>query len=761
MKPSSWALKHPIPVLVITAGAVLFGVISLLFLNREFVPPMVMPTSSVVTLWPGVGAEDVERDITAVLEDSFSSLPGMTDLSSESREGVSIIKLKFSEDTDVNAILQEVRTRVDRVSSDLPDNLRGAPIVSTWGAGDLPILSFAVSGPWDSDRISRYVEDKVVPEIYKVKGVAGAETLGDRQLELQVNLDIAAMSAANVAPLEVMGALGTRNSSLPAGLVDWSGGEWAFRVSGEFTDPGDLESLVVGHTGSALVRLSDISTISEVYGSTEERVRSDRQDLVVIQVTKRESGNAIRMSRDIRKRLDNLESEGGQGYRFIILHDDSEMIRLSLGTVINSALTGIAMAIAVIFLFLRSWRYTFVVAISLPVSLVITFAGMKLTGQSMNVLTLAGITVSLGMVVDASIVVLENIHRRRSRGDSAEAATLTGAVSVSGAVIASTTTSVSVFAPMIFLTGIIGSILKDLSLTIVLCLGASLFSALFIVPPLARRSLAKSSYRKERIGFMTKLENSYKKSLKRSLGMSGTVIFAAAAVLAISVLAADLMGLSFIPAADYGELFVALELPPGATLEESAEAADLAESIIRSEVPEHSEVIFYAGMEDDLSGDARKREAVWGQILLKPPNRRQRDFREIIEDLNKVLPPALPGISVTVFNGGFDRMVSMGADGSGYRVELSSESREELRLAADQVESILSGDPDILRTARDISDDRRFITAQLDGESLGRMGINATEAAMTARIAFEGVDVGDIRPPDGADRNIRLSSSLK
>ncbi|MCK5735100.1 MAG: efflux RND transporter permease subunit, partial [Spirochaetaceae bacterium] len=463
MKPTTWALKHPIPVLVITAGAVLFGVIALFFLNREFVPPMVMPTSSVITLWPGVSAEDVERDITTVLEDYFASLPGMTDLSSESREGVSIIMLKFTEDTNVNELLQEVRTRVDRASAELPENLMGNPLVSTWGASDLPVFSFAVSGPWNPDQISQYVEDTVIPEIYKVRGVADAKSLGDLRLELQVKLDIDAMAAVNTAALDVLGAIRNRNTALPAGLVDWSGGEWAFRVAGEFTDMADLENLVVGYNGLSRVRLADISTISEVYEDSTERVRSEGRDLVVVQVTKRETGNAIIMSRGIRERLSLLESEGTQGYRFVVLHDDSETIHSSLNTVVKSALTGIAMAIAIIFLFLRSWRYTFVVALSLPVSLVITFAGMKLTGQSLNVLTLAGITVSLGMVVDASIVVLENIHRRHSSGENADTAALAGAGSVSGAVIASTTTSLSVFAPMMFLSGIIGSVLTDLS----------------------------------------------------------------------------------------------------------------------------------------------------------------------------------------------------------------------------------------------------------------------------------------------------------
>jgi len=761
MKPSTWALKHPIPVLVITAAAVLFGIIALFFLNREFVPPLVMPSSSVVTLWPGVSAEDVEQDVTTILEDYFASLPGMTDLSSESREGVSIINLKFTEDTNVNEVLQEVRTRVDRASSDLPDNLRGNPVVSTWGASDLPVFSFAVSGPWDSDRISRYVEDTVIPEVFKVRGVADATVLGDRRLMLQVRLDVDAMAGANIAALDVFGVLKSRNMSLPAGLVKWSGGEWAFRIAGEFSNTSEIENLVVGFSGSSPVRLVDVGTVSEVYEDASERVRSGEQDMIVVQVTKRETGNALTLSRGILDRLDKLENNGIEGYRFFVLHDDSETIRSSLGTVVNSALTGIAMAIVVILLFLRSWRYTMVVALSLPVSLVIAFAGMKLTGQSINVLTLAGITVSLGMVVDASIVVLENIHRRYDSGETPETAALAGAGSVSGAVIASTTTSLSVFAPMMFLSGIIGSVLTDLSLTIVLCLGASLFAALFLVPPLAKRGLVRGQQKKRKNGLMAKVEKSYGLSLKQSLGMSGTVFFTAVAVLVISALAADMMGISFIPAADYNEVFISLELPSGSTLEESTAAADRAEALIRTEIPELSEIVFYAGMEDDLSGDARKREAVWGQLLLKPKNQRNRNFKDVIEDLNEILPPALPGISVTVFNGGFDRMVSMGTDGFGYRVELSSASLSALNKAANHIESILENDPDIISTTRDITEDRRFITAQLDGEALGQLGISAYDASLTAKIAFDGLDSGDYRPENDEDRSIILNTTLK
>ena len=766
MNVSRWALKHPIPVLIITSGAVFFGIIALLSLNREFVPSMVMPTATVVTLWPGASAETVERDLTSPLEDHFATVPGLRDMQSESRESVSVIKMEFSEDVSLEDSLEELRSRTDLAESELPDDLPASPAVSAWGSGDLPIFVFAISSPWGADQSARFVNDQVIPEIYRVEGVAQARVLGEQSTQIEIRLNPTALLTNNISALEVYGAIQGRNVVLPAGLVDWDGGQWAFRTTGEFQTLHEIERLVVGASESRRIQLQDVAEIREVYEEPQEHVRSQNDNHLVVQITKRESGNSLTMSKEIRQRLADLEANGA--YRFTVLHDDSETIRLSLGTVANSALTGIVMAIGVIWLFLRNWRYTLVVAISLPVSLVMTFAGMRVAGLSMNVLTMAGITVSLGMVVDASIVVLENIHRRRSEGQSPDDAAMEGASLVSGAVFASTTTSVSVFAPMIFLDGVIGSILKDLSLTLVLSLSSSLFAALLIVPPLVRRGLNQDDSQEESHsvqknfpkGMMARLERRYAAGLRQSLKMSGSVFFAAGCILVISVLAADLMGLSFIPSADYSEIFVSIELPPGSDLETTTQVVDELEGELRRLVPEAKEVTAYAGMEDDLTGEVRVRERAWIQMILVPPHSRQRDSRSVIDELNSQLPQVFPGLALTVFNGGFDRMLAIGTDGAGFRVELSSESLTSLNEAAAQVEQLLLDDSDILSTARDVNNERKFVTAVLDGEALGRLGVSAQDVALTTRIAFEGVDVGDYRPTNGLDQNIRLNSQF-
>jgi len=738
-----------------------FGVLALIFLKREFVPSIIMPSIRVVTSWPGVGAENIDNDVTEILEERFASLPGIDDIYSESREGISVIKLEFDEKTNINELLQEVQNRVEIASSDLPDDLASVPIVSTWGAPDVPVFSFAISGPWDSDRITRYAEDVVLQEIYEIEGVADADILGGRKREVRINLNLQAIANSNLTPLEVAAALRNRNVALPAGLVGWGDEEWALRMSGEFTEIDEIENLVVGNNGSVPIRLMDVSTVTLDYEHTDLKIRSGLQDMLVIQVMKQESGDAIKISREIRERLASLEEVGDASYRFVILHDDSEIVKLSLGTVTRSAILGICMAIAIIFLFLRSWKYTLIIAVSLPIALLIAFVGMRLAGFSLNVLTLAGITVSLGMVVDSSIVVLENIHRRRSAGDSMRNAALSGAGAVSGAVTASITTSVSVFAPMMFLGGIVGSVLKDISATIVFCLAASLCAALFLVPLLAHRNEFGSSKRMIRSRLMAKIERSYESSLRRVLSLSGVYLVAAAAVLLISIIAADLMGISFLPSADYNELFISLELRPGASIEEGANAADTAEAVIRKEIPELKNLIFFVGIEDNISNSFKKRERVWGQILLESRNRRKRDFRDLMVNLNEKLPPELPGVAVTVFNGGFDRMLSLGTEGAGYRVELFSESLEDLRSEADRVEAILLENPEIISTTRDVKANRRFVNARFDQEIMGVLGINAGNAARNARIVFEGVDIGVYRPSGGENRNIRLSSDFE
>ncbi|OQX28898.1 MAG: hypothetical protein B0D92_06485 [Spirochaeta sp. LUC14_002_19_P3] len=756
-----WSLRHPVPAGVIICAGMLAGVLALFTMNREFIPVINEPSAVVVSIWPEAAAEQVERELTSVLEGYFAVLSGLTDIRSVSREGVSIIRLRFNEDMDIDAAVQEVRTLADAAFLDLPEGILGKPVVSIAGSRELPVLTFAVSGAMDADDLLSVVEDDLVPLLTGVNGVGRVRVFGGRRELMGVSLDTAALKAAGVAPLDVLGALSARGGSVPVGLTDWQGGRWTFRVSGELTRLEDVENLVIGSRGGAPLLLKDAAVIAPVYADDTERIRSAGRDFLVVQVAKREEGHTLRISSKVREKLAEFDAADMD---FLVLHDDADTVRHSLLTVLLSALTGTAMAVGLVWLFLRDWHYTSVIVLSLPLSAVITFAGMRLAGLSINLLTMAGLTVSLGMIVDAAIVVMENIHRQIDRGLSPDEAALTGTGGVAGAVTASAATSICVFLPMLFLKGIIGGVLKDISFTIAFALSASLLCAFIAVPPLARFSLRRSyalsrPFRVSRA--MLKLEGLYRRGVEWSLRRAKTVLLAALAVLGLTVYALAFLGISFIPAADYNELFIALRLPPGTSLEESARTADNAEQLIRRELEEVKDVIFYVGMENDLAGDARIREAVWGQIILSDAGERERDFRAIMAHLNALLPPALPGVSVQVLNGGFDRLIFLGTDGPGYRVELSSESWEDLRAAAGRLIDILESDEEIVSTDTDMDEDRLFVIARLDGDALNLHNVDAAQAALTARIAYGGVEAGVLRPPGGKDRTIFLYSDLK
>lgn len=757
MRISEWALKHTVPVIVITAGAVLAGLLSYTTLNREFIPVITEPAAIVVTLWPGVAAEKVEGELTSVLENYFSGIAGLEDMRSNSQEGVSIIKLRFDEDLNIDFMVQEVRTQVDQSSRELPDGLLGKPVVTAAGSRGLPVVVFSVSGEMEADALYNYVNEKVLTEIYKVDGVAQVNVLGGLQKVLEIKLDTLAMRETGISIPEVYGALRRRNITVPTGLVEWQGKEWAFRVSGQFSEISEIGDLLVGYSDGVPVFLNDLAVTGEVYADADERIRSSKKDLLVVQISKRVDGHTIQMSQDIQERLSDFD-----GLEFVMLHDDAEIVSTSLRAVIRSALTGIGMAIIVIWLFLRNWPYTSVIAVSLPVSLVLTLVCMKLAGMSINLLTLAGITVSLGMVVDAAIVVLENIHRRSDAGDNPDTAVFTGVTGVTSAVIAFVTTSICVFLPLLFLKGIIGSVLKDISLTLIFTLSTSLFAALFVVPPLARRSLNKLQDKEVPVNrILVKLESFYRRGIQRSIRYRGVVVAAASAILIASVFAADSMGITFIPAADYNELYVSIKLASGSSLTDSVQAADWAEEVIRREISGVSDIVFYVGMKDDLSGDARTREALWGHIILKNAEDRTEGFRQIIDRLNEVLPPALPDMQVAVLNGGFDRLVFLGTNGPGYRVELSSDSHADIIQAARQIRDFFDNDSEIVNTESDIEQDRYFVLARLDSEILDSQGIDAAHAGLTSRIAFSGTDIGLFQPDSGLDRRIILNTDLK
>ncbi|MBL7006601.1 MAG: efflux RND transporter permease subunit, partial [Spirochaetia bacterium] len=407
MKLSHNAIRHPAIVLIITAALSIFGVLAIMSMNREFLPNISLPSISVITFYPGVGPEDIEEQVTDPLEDQFSTLPELKKMSSTSGESISMITLEFNDGIEPYDMLSEVRANVTLVRRKLPDDLEGDPIALVAGVEMMPIFSFAVHSGNDAERTNRLVQDEVIPQLTRIPGVATVKGYGGRSRRVSIKLRIDDLNTRGVSVLDLFTLLNYTNITMPAGVTEFRSEELFMKVEGRYSSLQEIEELIVGNTGVTPIYLKDIADIGIEYPEPEIYIDSNGRSVILVDVMKREDGNTLDIAQSIYRVLAEVEEAYDGVVGFDILQDDSGMVKTSLDTVIRSGLLGVGMAVLVILIFLGNIRATLIIAVSVPLSIVFTFIGMYLSGQTMNVLSMAGIVVALGMVVDSSIVVLE------------------------------------------------------------------------------------------------------------------------------------------------------------------------------------------------------------------------------------------------------------------------------------------------------------------------------------------------------------------
>lgn len=775
MKISSFSIRHPAIIIIVGIAVLIFGTLSLTTLNQEFLPNVSLPSIVVIAQYPGVEAEVVEDKVTKVLEDSMIVLQGLQSIDSQSMNSVSVITLEFSENIDAYEVLPEVRASIDRVKAELPDDLDGEPYAFVGGSGMLTIYSFAVISDRDPDLLYRFVEDEIVPSIARIPGTAQVSTYGGREKQVKIELGLEKMENLGVSVLDVYTVLNASNVSLPIGEAVYRDSSIYMQVEGEFSTLDELRDLVIGHHGESFIHLSDVADISLTYQDPELYIDVGSGSAIVVDVTKRDDGNTMEISRAITHILEQYGRQYEGVISFEVIQDDSDMIGSSLNTTINSGLLGALMAVVVIFLFLGNIRATLIIGLSIPLSIVFSFIGMKFAGQTVNILSLSGLIVALGMVVDSSIVILENIFRYERDGHSVLESAETGANEVGGAVFASGATTIAVFIPLLFLTGIIGIIMTDVSLTIIFALAASLLVSMVIVPFLASHLHIKGllaedrdsglnrrrARRNRRIGEgMTHLERGYKRILSWSLRHRFFVILLSVIILVISVGIISILGVVFIPSADTGDFYIYMKFPQGYTLEQSHKKVLEIQQMVEDMIPEAQQTTFFTGFSSEYSRSFSKANKAYGKVILNDSTERDRGVKEIIKTMQFAITETVPDIDVVVENGGFDKLLAIATGGSGFQIELAGNDLDTLYRTAVDVRRRLEQDPEIYKATVDVQQDQESLITDLALDHMGRLGISSYEAAVTARILFNGIDIGTYQGDPRYDYPILLTSDI-
>ncbi|MDR2629772.1 MAG: efflux RND transporter permease subunit [Spirochaetaceae bacterium] len=761
MKIADYAIKHPVVILMSLIVLVVFGAIAALSLRRNLIADMSLPTLAVVTTWPGVGPEDIEREITNPLEDALGTLEGLNQMSSISQNSVSLITLELGYNEDADAKISDIREKINGVMDELPDDISSPPEIFLYSTSQLPIMTILVEGEGSRSELSTLCRDEIVPTLSRIPGVARVNVNGDSREVVEITADIDLLRAAGLSVLDIAKILPASNVSLPGGDGIYQGYHLSVRTEGRYRSLGDIEDQVLAIREGHYIRLRDVAEVKIQEGRRDNYVLSGGRDSLVLFVAKQRDGDSIAISRDVRRILGVMEQEYAGGLSFVYLKDDSDTISISMNAVFQSAIMGAILAVIVLLLFLHNRNTTLIVGLAIPLSILFTFIGLWAKGSSLDLITLGGLTAAIGMVVDASIVVLENIQRHFDAGmDKREAASL-GTDEVGGAVAASTATTLAAFFPILFLSGLAGIILRDVAWTIIFALLSSLFVAIIVVPFLCALFLKKekTNSRLSRHlmaaseGGMDRLSRYYEKLLRGALASKRSFLTGTVILLIVSVLSFRILGFEFLAQTDMAELELSLETPGGYTLEMTREKTALLEREIQTLLGPELESAYFVVGQADIFGSRREANRAYGSLRLSPAKARKRHVTRIIADVQDALDRRIPDLKVTVSNGGVSSLLSLATGGEGFVVIVSGNNLDSVIAGAEQVRQYMRADPNVASTDNNIRFNQREMSMTLIHQYLGTLGLSSSETALANRIVFNGLTLGSYY---GSDENIPI-----
>ena len=436
-----------------------FGLFGLSRLDLDLYPDIQFPVVIIITSYTGANPQDIETLITRPIEGAVVSVKGVEEVSSDSKQGVSLVSLKFDWGKDMEQAETDVRRNLDLIKGFLPDDSQ-EPIVFAFDVSMQPIIMMMVSGPYPLDELRRIADEEIAPRLERLEGIAVAGAAGGLERQINVHLDPVKVQAYGLDVNRIVGAIYSENRQEPGGYVEQGGLEFSVQVDGKYQKVEDIGDVVVGSrmsaTGIQMIRLKDVAEIVDSFKDSRRIMAVDGAPSVWLMVRKQSGANTVQAANRVMAALDDVKKELGGDIEFNVMYNQADFINDSLGNLSSSAILGIIITFIVLLLFLRNFRSSLIVATAIPLSVVATFALMDMLGMTLNVLSLAGLALGVGMLVDNGIVVLENIFRLREEGRGAWLGAIEGASTVGLAVSASTLTTVAVFVPVLFVPGITG-----------------------------------------------------------------------------------------------------------------------------------------------------------------------------------------------------------------------------------------------------------------------------------------------------------------
>ncbi len=772
-----FGVRRPVTVLMMFLGIIVLGLLLAGRVNIDLFPDISMPIATVTTVYPGAGPEEVESEVTKHIEEAVGKVGGLKTLQSSSGDSFSVVVAEFEYGTDMDATLATIRDNLGQVRSLLPDDAED-PVVAKADPSAMPVVFLGVTGGKDEWQLRELADHLVKRELEKVSGVAAVNVMGGLEREILVTVDRRRLEAYGLSVQQVAGALAAENLNLPAGRITTSQIEYDVRTLGKFRSVEEMGAILIGMRNGIPIRLRDVAQVSDTHKEQRTITRVKGKPCVTIMVIKNTDANTVKVANGVREMVKRLGPRLPKDVSTEVLFDTSEFISHSVSNTKDVLIEGALLAVLIIFWFLGSLRSTLIVAVSLPTSVIATFLLFYFGDMTLNVVTLGGLTLAIGRIVDDSIVVLENIFRHLQRGGQPAEAAIEGSSEVGLAVAASTFTTVSVFLALLLTGGFVGQMFRPMAITFTFALLMSLVVAVTLIPMLSSRLLRRAEAASGnprgpgRLGrlfarWMQLWEafvGRYRTVLRWALAHRWAVIGIALFSLAGSLALVPVVGISFIPKMDEGEFLVTVETPIGSSVERTDRVVRAAEEVVADEVAEKEYLLAGTGYRGEMSiqtGIMAMEEANQGSIAvsLMDRNKRRRGQYQIMDAVRAKLK-RLPGAKFRV-----TPLFSM-SGAKPFELVIRGEDLNTLaRLGEDAAERVAKV-PGLYAVDLNWRAGKPEYHIQVDREKAAYYGLNTAAVATTVRTLLHGEEVTEftdrgeeyditVRMPEKARRDIR------
>ena len=762
-----FSTRRPVTTIMIFAGVMLFGIISLMKLPQELFPPITYPQLTVFTGYANAAPEEIETLLTKPVEEAVGTVSGLKKVQSISKEGISLVIAEFDWDQNMDFASLRTREKVDLVKVRLPRDAT-EPLVVPFNPFELPIMTISVTGDRTPVQLRQIAMDTIKEELEKIDGVASASVEGGLEREILIEVNQGDLETHGISILDVSSAITNANLNYPAGTIKESFYEYLIRTLGEFKEVGEIEEVVVESKTTDdempvpfeekmaqrdispeanLVLVKDIAEVRDTFKERSSFSRYNGEKNVSLSIQKQAQANTTQVINKIRGSFKRLKKMLPEDIKMEVIYDQSIFIRDAINGVRDAALQGGVLAFLVLLVFLRSLKPSAIVTLSIPISIMIVFTFMHFGGLSINMMSLGGLALGVGMLVDNAIVVIENIFRHRELGKSAEKAATDGAEEVSNAIVASTLTTIAVFLPMVFVVGVAGQLFKELAFTVTFSLVGSLWVALTLIPLL---SCKLGGGEKETARGITafaggkgwkKVLEKYETLLRGFLRHKGIGLLAVLMICVSSLFLFDLLEKELMPKTDQGQFIIKADMPVGTKLSETNKAVlKMEERILGSPYVESVSSVVGSTRGESAKDIVKRMGSHQGQLIVNLKEKREVETTDVVQELQKQFA-ADKALRETNIEFALQQGVISGAFGGGGKpitIEIKGEELAEMESIARKIERELKQIEGIFGIEDDVPETSPEVRINVDKDKAALYNISVVDLARIAQMVLRG-----------------------